>query len=114
MGIAGNISLLAMLVVVISVIFYVRRQTNYTLDVQIEPPEAAKVSEITYTRIPGGVVAECSLRIKEGYSIQKWTGTPPRLEGYDSARWYDAKKQRVRLEIDRNETVTIHFEQKRD
>ena len=110
MGMTGNLSLLAMLVVVVSVILYVRRQTSYTLDVKIEPPEAARISEIMYKKVPGGVEAQFSLRIKEGYAIRKWTGTLPRLEGYDPALWYDHEKKRVRLFIGKNEKMTIHFE----
>ncbi|HKM42886.1 MAG TPA: hypothetical protein VJZ70_02735 [Limnochordia bacterium] len=114
MGVFGNMSLLAMLIVVLIVIFYVRKKTSYTLDVTIEPKGAATISEITYKKVPGSVVAQFSLKIEEGYTLRKWTGTLPRLEGYDPARWYDQETGKVRLEIDKSETVSIHFDQVRN
>lgn len=55
-------------------------------------------------------MAEFMVDIKEGYVLRKWTGTLPRLEGYDPSRWYDSKTGTVRLEIDRNEKLTLYFE----
>ncbi|NLL42980.1 MAG: hypothetical protein GX251_06550 [Firmicutes bacterium] len=103
-------SIVIALLAVILIMFLVnRRRTNYTLDVTIEPEGAAKISQIYYTRMSGFIIAEFTLRIKEGYKIEKWTGTLPRLEGYDPALWYDSKTNRVRLEIDKNEKMTIHL-----
>ncbi|MDI9485925.1 MAG: hypothetical protein QM372_10715 [Bacillota bacterium] len=100
---------IALLIVVVVVFLLNRKRTSYTLEVTIEPKEAANISEIMYRRGPGFIVAEFSLKIKEGYRVEKWTGTLPRLEGYDPSLWYDSKTGRVRLEIAKNEQMTIHL-----
>ena len=107
----SNLSLLAMLFVVLAFIFYYKKKAKYTLDVTIAPEDAATISDIVYTKGQGFVVAEFSIDIREGYVLKKWTGTLPRLEGYDPSRWYDHQKQTVRLEIGKNEKLTIHFDQ---
>ncbi|HBG01361.1 MAG TPA: hypothetical protein DDW87_07300 [Firmicutes bacterium] len=91
-------------------VFLWRKRKRYTLEVRIEPESAATVSDIAYTKSHGCVVAEFTVNIKEGYVLKKWTGTLPRLEGYDPARWYDSEKHKVRLEISRNEELSLHFD----
>ncbi|NMB01069.1 MAG: hypothetical protein GX971_06040 [Firmicutes bacterium] len=102
--------LIPILVVVLIAIFYNKKRTSYTLKVEIKPEEAAQISRIMYTKGRGSVIAEFTVDIKEGYALTAWTGTLPRLEGYDPSRWYDSKTNKVRLEIDKNEKLTLHFE----
>ncbi|MCK9525168.1 MAG: hypothetical protein M0R49_04475 [Limnochordia bacterium] len=109
-----SMSLFALLLVVLVVVFYVRKKTSYTLAVRVQPEEAATISDILHKKRRGFVVAEFTVRVKEGYMLTKWTGTLPRLEGYDPARWYNTETGKVRLEIDRNETMTLHFEAQTD
>ena len=110
MGLFENRALIALLLVVGVTVFYYKKRKSYALDVTIEPEEAAMISAIVYTKGHGCVVAEFTVDIKEGYVLKRWTGTLPRLEGYDPARWYDSKNNRVHLEIDGNEKLTLHFE----
>lgn len=110
MGLFENPALIVLLLLIVLVVVYYKRRTSYTLDVTIEPENAATISTILYTKKRGSVVAEFTLDIKEGYALEKWTGTLPRLEGYDPARWYDSQKGTVRLEIDRNEKIALHFQ----
>ncbi len=106
----NNLSLMAMLLVVLAFIFYYKKRGRYKLEVTLTPADAATVSDIVYTKKQGRTVAEFSLEIREGYVLKKWAGTLPRLEGYDPSRWYDSKTKKVRLEIDKNEKLTIHFD----
>ena len=100
--------LIAMLL--LAAVFFWRKRKRYTLEVRIEPESAASISDISYTKGHGCVVAEFTIDIKEGYVLKTWTGTLPRLEGYDPARWYDSEKNMVRLEINRNEKLRLHFD----
>jgi adenine/guanine phosphoribosyltransferase-like PRPP-binding protein len=111
-GEVRDMELLAMLLVVVVAVLYHRKKTSYTLDVRIEPEGAARISNIVYRKGRGFVAAAFSLEIEEGFVLHRWTGTLPRLEGYDPSRWYDSKNNKVYLEIDRNEKLTLHFERR--
>lgn len=106
----NNLALAAMLLVVLITIFYYKKQRSYKLAVTLAPEDAATISDVVYAKGKGFLVAEFSVEIKEGYVLKNWTGTLPRLEGYDPKLWYDSKKNKVRLEISRNEKLTIHFD----
>lgn len=103
-------ALIILLMVAIVAFFYNKIRTKYTLHVEISPEGAATISDIVYTKFRGSTMAEFTVNIKEGYTLHKWTGTLPRLEGYDPARWYDSRTNFVRLEIYRNARLTLHFE----
>ncbi len=103
-------TLIALLVVGMVVVLVNKKRTRYTLHVEINPEDAAEISEIFYTKVHKSTWAEFTVDIKDGYVLSQWTGTLPRLEGYDPARWYNSRTNEVRLEIDQNERLTLHFE----